>query len=149
MKLTHTGIYHSGQSLSTSFQAHYSTYEQGAISLDLSCVVDTEKATSHDSTQHRKLSINWVYSIYYHGINVFVFDTEERFDITEMETVPDVAEVRSLMSATAVHFVTVFNERQQEYSFLQKMNPIDIGEWEKNVQPVIDILNPLVREKLH
>lgn len=145
MQLTHTGIYHSGQSLSLSFQDHYSTYDQRAISTDLSCMVDIENATPHDATQHLKLSIKWVYSIYYNGINVFVFDSEERWDITEMDTEPDVSEIKNIVSASAVHFVDAFNERQEEYNFLARQEPIDAREVEKYVQPVMDILLPLVR----
>src|SRR6266498_3012830 len=110
MKLLHIGIYHAGQSISLSAKENFHTYDQGAISYDTSCLIDIEKPTPHDATQEMKLSINWVYSIYYHGINIFVFDTEERFDITEIDEIIDDEMTRNIVTRTAENFVMRFNE---------------------------------------
>ena len=143
MKLTHTGIYHTGHSISMSAKENFHTYNQQAISFDTSCLIDIENSTPHDATQEIKLSINWVYSIYYHGINIFVFDTEERFDITEIDQVIDEAMIRDIATQTARSFVAKFNERQEEYNFLSKMAPISAEEINRQVAPIKNELQHL------
>lgn len=146
MKLTHTGIYHSGQSISFSAQEHFHTYDQRAISFDTSCLIDIEKPTPHDSTQEMKLSINWVYSIYYHGVNILAFDTEERFDITETDQPIDEVIIRDIVTRTANNFVTRFNERQKEYNFLTKMDPMSIEEINRQVAPIRNELQDMANK---
>ncbi len=143
MKFTHTGMRHSGQSISMTLKDHYSTYDQSALSEDTSCIIDIERATPHDTTQLPKLSINWVYSIYYHGMNVFTFDTEERFDVSEFNIEPERAMIKDILTSTASYFVNSYNERHKEYNFLRKMDFIPSGQIEQHIQPVLDALTPL------